>query len=716
MKNAFFDCKIIALFIVFVFFLEDSKAQVNSLLVNAENSDIKTVEIRSNQTVLEDLLFITENKIYFSSNIPEQFSIKAKEKIEGGEQFRIFGIDSKGDYKIQLGDQFFLPLKKGEGSFTFLNSRKEILITLEGEKFNRKNPIYKIFYFVSEYGVWKKKAFPLLDSVLFSCRDPFFSKESNKLYFSAKSNDSNGGYDLYESLFSDGAWSPPRNMGELVNSDKDELSAFTDRAGTFYFISDRTGNKDVYSLEANKVGKLKAEVLNSTADETGFFYNSDTQEGFISRYEKEKSSIVKFFIPLESCNQVDSISFETLCYEFDEETSRDAREDNSIGYEWDFGDGARLKGTKVDHCFANPGKYLIQLNVIDQVTGTIFYNQSEYELEVTYSNQLNYNFEKLDQGGYSLSWSSRDSSNLCTKSCVIENGKMIRFLSDSKLLLTSNFKSFNLIHYFVSGSSCVYISEQLLLTAIQKKSENLLLTTEVDRNPSKREKREINEIFGEDPIKIKEADAKFNYKINLGHSEKFYPDLLEDYSIDKNLEIILDSGKQLNYYVGDFDRINDAIKPTRELFKKGLITAEIVSFVNGIPQKLSKTVKDKNLDDFVLSDGYDLHFAFYYDKDVSVPRKEEWAEFSSLMKTIKDRKLVFQVNSYTDYTGTEEHNEKLARDRNKIVIDLLYSNHGINKSEIGKKTKNNSPKFANKGESLDNQKLRRTDVYIKFVN
>lgn len=53
-----------------------------------------------------------------------------------------------------------------------------------------------------------------------------------------------------------------------------------------------------------------------------------------------------------------------------------------IIYEWDLGDGTRKRGLEVEHCYAAPGDYHVELNLVDTVSGFLFMNQTGYDLEI----------------------------------------------------------------------------------------------------------------------------------------------------------------------------------------------------------------------------------------------------------------------------------------------------------------------------------------------
>jgi len=77
-----------------------------------------------------------------------------------------------------------------------------------------------------------------------------------------------------------------------------------------------------------------------------------------------------------------------LCYVFYEDGQTDS---TLFSYEWDLGDGTILKGSKVKHCFSNPGSYNIILNVIDEVTGQVLKQQANYKLNVKGKSAVEYN-------------------------------------------------------------------------------------------------------------------------------------------------------------------------------------------------------------------------------------------------------------------------------------------------------------------------------------
>jgi hypothetical protein len=59
----------------------------------------------------------------------------------------------------------------------------------------------------------------------------------------------------------------------------------------------------------------------------------------------------------------------------------------SLKYEWDFGDGNKVRNIQAEHCYEDVGFYMVSLNVIDTLTGEVYFSEATYDLLI----------EKLEQ-------------------------------------------------------------------------------------------------------------------------------------------------------------------------------------------------------------------------------------------------------------------------------------------------------------------------------
>jgi hypothetical protein len=226
---------------------------------------------------------------------------------------------------------------------------------------------------------------------------PTISRDGNQLFFAS---DMPGGYgksDIYYSLKENGEWTTPVNLGQGVNSDSSEMYPFVHESGRIYFASDRKssmGGLDIYYSQFVDGKWIKpvqlAAPFNSPSDDFAFVADGLFETGFFSSNRGRTDDIFRFIsmIPrYPDCQLIEKISY---CYEITEEGA--ARLDTlPFVYEWDLGDGTKKRGIRVEHCYENPGLYMVQLNVIDSLTREVKYNEAAYPIQVDKVEQVMFN-------------------------------------------------------------------------------------------------------------------------------------------------------------------------------------------------------------------------------------------------------------------------------------------------------------------------------------
>jgi len=96
-------------------------------------------------------------------------------------------------------------------------------------------------------------------------------------------------------MYANGVWSKPKNAGKNINTAGDERYPFIHNDGTLYFSStghQGFGGMDIFKSTLNRSGEyLEAENLgmpiNSSADDFGFFLDSNYAKGYISSNRPE---------------------------------------------------------------------------------------------------------------------------------------------------------------------------------------------------------------------------------------------------------------------------------------------------------------------------------------------------------------------------------------------------------------------------------------------
>jgi len=80
----------------------------------------------------------------------------------------------------------------------------------------------------------------------------FMAPDGKTLYFSSQGHNGMGGYDIYKSVYENGKWSQPENLGWPINTPDDDVFFVTSASGRHgYYSSDRAGGygeKDIYRI------------------------------------------------------------------------------------------------------------------------------------------------------------------------------------------------------------------------------------------------------------------------------------------------------------------------------------------------------------------------------------------------------------------------------------------------------------------------------------
>ena len=124
----------------------------------------------------------------------------------------------------------------------------------------------------------------------------FIHPDGKTIYFSSKGHNSIGGYDLFKSVFENGKWSIPINLGAPINTAEDELYFVAAANGEVgYYASEKpggTGERDIYQIKP--IDKKKDKVPKLTLF-TGIVIDKETSallESEIEITDNEKNEII----------------------------------------------------------------------------------------------------------------------------------------------------------------------------------------------------------------------------------------------------------------------------------------------------------------------------------------------------------------------------------------------------------------------------------------
>jgi outer membrane protein OmpA-like peptidoglycan-associated protein len=191
-----------------------------------------------------------------------------------------------------MSSQFNQSFHDGPAFFTQDNNK--MFLTRTNKKSGDKGEegiitfLLKIFYTVIKDGKTEFKAFPY-NSEQYSVGHPTVSADGNTMIFVSDMSGSTGGTDLYKSIFTDGSWSTPVNLGETLNTIGNEGFPTLVNDTLLYFSSDGHpgyGGQDIFvshMIEGEWSGPQNLYApINSSYDDFSIAVSSDLSSGFFS--------------------------------------------------------------------------------------------------------------------------------------------------------------------------------------------------------------------------------------------------------------------------------------------------------------------------------------------------------------------------------------------------------------------------------------------------
>jgi hypothetical protein len=224
---------------------------------------------------------------------------------------------------------------------------------------------------------------------LYDVAHPSVSRDGKLLFFASDMPGGQGGSDLYVCKLINGEWGEPENLGTKVNSPQSEFYPYMHASGRLYFTSNRPGGLgklDIYytSLTSGIWDDPVhlPEPINSPSDDFAFVAQDNLQTGYITSNRNNSDDIYEFKSLIIRKTSCDTLVENSFCFRFVEENALKV-DSLPFRYEWKFGDGNKATGIVVEHCYDNPGTYLVQLDVVNLITKEVLHNQKSDTLVIT---------------------------------------------------------------------------------------------------------------------------------------------------------------------------------------------------------------------------------------------------------------------------------------------------------------------------------------------
>jgi hypothetical protein len=296
--------------------------------------EVKNIE-KINTEYSEFCPHINNSKLYFSS--ARAGSKQALVSFDGGGEIcrldlyhiDFSNIDKKETDKTDIVNFKEINSSKHEGAACFSKDGRELYFTktVKGSRNEKTNAILntlQIFYSkIDSTGKWTvpKSAFSF-NSTNYSVAHPSLSADGNTIFFMSDMKGGLGKTDIYFcTKQTNGQWTPPRNIGNSVNTFGYEMFPYIAESGTLYFSSNShpgMGQLDVFEAHFVEgkwmnVANLKPPI-NSIGNDFGIVMDGLSHRGFFSsdRFNGKGSEDIYSFaddLPLSLNFKDDSLMF-----------------------------------------------------------------------------------------------------------------------------------------------------------------------------------------------------------------------------------------------------------------------------------------------------------------------------------------------------------------------------------------------------------------------
>jgi outer membrane protein OmpA-like peptidoglycan-associated protein len=641
---------------------------------------------------------VYNDHIVFCSNQEHELLITYQNKKKKG-LFNIFKVNIDPEVDQQNPKIFSQNLVTpfNDGPVSFSPDGKQVVYSRNMDVHAKAKNMYDLSNNLGVYfaelkdGEWKPiGGFPF-NNLDYSITTPCFSPNGQYLYFGSDMPGGFGGADLYRSEQIDGVWGEPVNLGENVNSAGNEVYPYLTAKGDLFFASNGhggLGKKDIFLTRMSGSGwilpvHLEAPI-NSVEDDFGFVTDDEFSEGFFSSSRAETDDIYRFHTLIPQLFDCDTMLENNYCFEFWDEQYPDI-DSIPVVYEWEFSDGTKKKGLRVEHCLPGAGKHWAKLNIIDNTTNDLFITQStiEFELEdhiqpyiISKETEIineTMEFSGLNSNlpGYSIEeyvWDFGDGA--FETGPEVEHQFITTGVHAIKLGLTgyadgSHEKETRCV---VKSITLVQDNQDLamhlagIIPFVNEDMENsegnlrdISLDLSVfDMNPEEEVFR-VEVIASEDKIMLEDA---------------LFEPLREQYEIK---EFYLSSDSLFSYTVGEYHSLLPSYAVYYDVVDKGFSTATVKTYV--LAELPTEFIAKINREFAQFADA-NFEFNQYEVSEKSYPMLD------LVLKVMEENPdLLIEVAAHTDNLGTIDFNLELSQKRAQSIVDYLVSK-GINEIRL----------------------------------
>lgn len=240
---------------------------------------------------------------------------------------------------------------------------------------------------VTDNGFRKAKSLSFNSERSFNTGHPTVSSDGRYLFYVSDIDGGFGKVDIYFSKRSNGEWGPANNLGDVVNTDGNELFPFYHSSGKLFFASDGHGGKgnlDLFYTMLSPDGWIEPVPLdsgiNTKANEFSCFISDDEQCGYFASDKDGDDDIYEFKYLFPIFGPGTKQKENRFRYRFYDRMG--GKSDGPLKYVWYFGDGEKAEGDTVIHKYKKPGSYHVQSVLVDTIENIELFVLNDFYQEV----------------------------------------------------------------------------------------------------------------------------------------------------------------------------------------------------------------------------------------------------------------------------------------------------------------------------------------------
>ncbi len=615
-----------------------------------------------------------------------------------------------------------------EGPFTINKSNDTIVFS---RSLKNNNESVSLFYSFREDTLKKwSKAIKIdikLEASFFG--HPHFG-ENGKFYFSSNSDDGFGGLDIYMADFKDGLVSSIENLGPKVNTESSEAYPFLCN-GVLYYSSDRPskyGGINIFSFlrNSNFGSIILDDPINTDADDFAYTTYSGGEYGYFSSNRQGKDEVFKYiyeYPEFDECVEQEEVYF---CYDLEETTYQEA-DTLPLRFEWDLGGGIIKNGRSIYYCFPDTGHYDIKVSLIDTIQPDIRYDLASYSLDISKSIQIrmkapdtlkvNYDFTfKPDFSqlpGYEVqevfwdfddglirTWNSTHSfldpgtyyPSISALALNKESGEVEKFCTYKKIIvIDSSELELDLVMYEDFGYNQISLTEDSLENTYNLANEDLVFAVQIHESDTLFQYPLERFPHVEDKIYIRELhDERYSYEVLYTRV------LLEGMQNTKDFRVVDSSSSIVSFDYKYY--MNDSSFVSQFSFEDALL------LFGELPEELKNQI--------IAADTSEPIATVYFDLNSSALDRIARDSVKRALDFLNEGQK-FALYGYTDATGTNDMNDKLADERVESVYREL-KRIGITHDDIVKRGYGSryASLIKKDGKVVENQQDRKVEIRL----